>query len=470
MSNILKPSALKIPALPKGVVEAIYAGPVGNTQEALQQTIDDLGRAFEEFKTANDSRLVEIEANGSADVVTTEKVETINAEIVKLSDKLKAVETAAARPALGGGETYKEDMLANAAKFYTARTKKVVKPAANDLDIEGYLAYCDAFEAVVRSELHADHLAPEIRAALSVGSDPDGGYFVPPTISTEIERRIHDTSPMRQRARVVTIGTGAWEAPYRAAKGISGGWVGEREARPATGTAQGGMQRIPVHEQYALPEVTQEMLDDAMIDVAGMLQEETSDEMGRTENLGFVSGNGTLKPRGFLDYGTAATTGVDSARSWGVLQYIASGAAGAFPSSPDNPDALIDTIAALHPTYRQGAAWAMNRLTEATVRKLKDADGRYLVGFGDLRDAVTGFNLLGFPIDNFEDMPAIAADSLSIAFANWRRGYYIIDRMGFRVLRDPFTNKPYVGFYITKRTGGDVRNFDAIKLVKFAAS
>jgi HK97 family phage major capsid protein len=402
-------------------------------------------------------------------------VEKLNAEIVKLSDQLKDVETAVARPALGGSDSFRESLRISAAKFYTARNKKQVKPAANDLDVQGYLDYCDAFEAVVRGNLHAGGLTQDMRNALQVGSDPDGGYFVPPTISEEIERRIFDTSPIRQRARVITIGTGAWEAPYRIAKGISGGWVGERAARPATGTAQGGMQRIPVHEQYALPEVTQEMLDDSMIDVASMLQEETSDEMSRTENLAFVSGTGVAQPTGFLDYGAASVTTGDSARSWGVLQYVPTGAAGAFPDDGETPptdiaDSMVDTIAALHPIYRQGATWAMNRLTEAVVRKLKDRNGRYLVGFGDLRDAITGFSLFGFPIDSFEDMPAIAADSMSIAFANWRRGYYIIDRIGFRVLQDPFTNKPYVGFYITKRTGGDVRNFDAIKLVKFAAS
>lgn len=443
--------------------------------KALEKTIEDLGRSFEEFKAANDEQIEQIKAKGAADVVTAEKVATIDADIIKLSDQIKDVETLAARPALGAGDSYKGELLASAAKFWTARSKKEVKVTAANLDVQGYLDYCDAFEAVVRGNLYDAGLTPDIRDAASVGADPDGGYFVPPTISTEIERRIHDTSAMRQRARIIQIGTGAWEAPHRVGQGVTGGWVGERQARPATGTAQGGLQRISVHEQYALPEVTQEMLDDAMLDVAGMLQEETSDEMGRTENLAFVSGTGVGQPRGFLDYGAAATTAADSARSWGVLQYIPSGAAGAFPDDGGTPpadvaDSLIDTIAALHPNYRQGANWAMNRLTEATVRKLKDRDGRYLVGFGDLRDAITGFSLLGFPIDNFEDMPAIAADSLSIAFANFRRGYYIIDRMGFRVLRDPFTNKPYVGFYITKRTGGDVRNFDAIKLVKFAAS
>lgn len=442
----------------------------------LKIVIESLGKAFDEFKAANDERIKQIEAKGSPDPLTTEKVEKLNKQIADLQQQVRDVEKAAARPPLGGNDmAHAAKVREQAAKFFSARTRKRIRPTDAALDVEGYLKYCDAFDSLIRGNLHIDALAPDVRAAMQVGSDPDGGYFVPPTIATEIEKRIYDTSPMRNLARVVTIGTGAWEAPYQSSKGTSGGWVGERAARAATGTPTVGMQRIPVHEQYAYPEVTQEMLDDAMVDVEGMLTMETSEEMARQENLAFVTGNGVTKPRGFLDYGTASVTTADATRAWGVLQYIPIGAAGAFPNDggtppADVPDALISVVAALNPAYRQGAVWTMNRATEAATRKLKDRDGRYLVGFGDLRDTVTGFTLAGFPIENFEDMPDIAANSFSIAFGNFGRGYYIIDRMGYRVIRDNLTNKPYVGFYITKRTGGDVRNFDAIKLVKFAAA
>ncbi len=149
-----------------------------------------------------------------------------------------------------------------------------------------------------------------------------------------------------------------------------------------------------------------------------------------------------------------------------MLQYVSSGAAGAFAGS----DKLISLMAALNPAYRDGAVFTMNRATEAVVRQLKDGDGRYIVGFGDLRDSPFNFSLLGTEIVNLEDMADVAANSFSLAYGNFKRGYLIIDRTGFRVLRDPYTNKPYVGFYISKRVGGDVRNFDAIKLMKFSVS
>ncbi len=445
----------------------------------VKTTVDKLGRTFEEFKVAYDQEIVEIKKNGVASGETKAQVAKIETTIDDLKTQMEAatkradaIETEVNRAGMGGAPMM--DMAARkaVAKFFSAVQQKRIEPTDKDLDIEAYARYVDAFEAAVRANLNMDMLSSDLRNAASVGSDPDSSLFVPAEQSTEIEKRIFDTSPMRQIARVIPIGKGAWEAPFRASKGISGGWVGEMGGRPATGTATGGVQRIPVHGQYAYPEITQDMLDDAVIDIADMIVEETSEEMSRTENVGFVNGNGVLKPRGFLDYGTDSVITADVTRSWGVLQYVASGAAGAWPvsGSADDPNALIDLIAALNPTYRQGALFTMNRTVEASVRKLKDADGRYLVGFGDLRDSVTGFNLLNFPVTNLEDMPDLAANSFSIGFGNWRRGYYIIDRLGFRVLRDPYTNKPFVGFYIESRVGGDVRNFDAIKLLKFSAS
>ncbi|HEX9768423.1 MAG TPA: phage major capsid protein [Kiloniellales bacterium] len=440
--------------------------------------VRELGEAFEAHKKTNDQALAEVKVHGEALGETKAKLATIDTVIEDLKAKCDEAVKAAAevnRRGLGGPLAEPNlDTRQAAARLHLMAKRQRIRPNDPNLDVEGYLAYCDAIEAAIRVEFRTGGLSSDIRAALEVGVDPSGGWFVPPTMASEIERRVHDTSPMRQVARIIQIGTNAWEAPFRVNKGISGGWVTEKQARPATDTATGGKQRIEAHEQYAYPEVTQEMLEDAVIDVQDMLTEETTDQMSRDENLAFVSGTGVEQPRGFLDYKGTAVTTKDASRAWGLLQYIASGAAGAFPtvsgSVASDPNALIDMVAALNPMYRQGATWAMNRTTEATVRKLKDADGRYLVGFGDLRDDVTGFNLLGFPIINFEDMPDVASDSYSIAFANFRRGYFIVDRLGFTLLVDPYTNKPFVGFYIRKRTGGDVRNFDAIKLMKFAAS
>lgn len=452
----------------------------------LKEIADKLTKAFEDYKVANDERLGEIEKLGSETPELSEKMAKADKAIEELKAQMATAQAAhqkrvddlelqIGRSGLNAGAEGANDLAVRAAAFFTVRNalndvRRRMRPGDQDLDIEGYLNYCTNFELLVRKQCNSDALSSDIRNALSVGSDPDGGWLVPTEMSMEIERRIFDTSPMRQICRVISIGAPAWEAPYKSTKAISGGWVGERQARPATETSRIGMQRIETHEQYAYPEVTQAMLDDAAMDVEDFLVTDTEEEMSRTENLAFVSGDGVLKPRGFLDYAATSVTTDDATRDWGVLQHVPSGAAGGFPSAgADNPDALITLISKLHPTYRGDARWTMNRQVEAAVRKLKDADGRYLVGFGDLRDNVTGFNVLGFPITNLEDMPNLASDSFSIAFGNFRRGYYILDRIGFRVLRDPYTNKPYVGFYITKRTGGDLRNFDAVKLMKFAA-
>lgn len=435
--------------------------------------VEQIQAAMQQFQSANDERLAAVE-KGLDDVVQREQVDKINTEIGDLRESLDNALKEQNRMRAGGGGGVNDNAHQNAVRFFAQASERSPRQVeADGVDVEQYANYRAAFEQLVRRQCNAEGLKPEIRAALSVGSDPDGGYLVPTEVSTEMERRIHDTSPMRQISRVAMISASAWEGPYKSSKGVSGGWVGEKDSRPTTGTGALGMQRIETHEQYAFPLVTQNMLDDGIIDIEQFLVEDTEEEMARTENTAFVSGDGSMKPRGFLDYKAAAVTTDDASRDWGKLQYVASGAAGAFPtvsgSTASDPDALITMISKLNPGYRDGAVWTMNRSTEAAVRKLKDADGRYLVGFGDLRDAVTGFSLLGFPITNLEDMPDIASDSYSIAFGNFRRGYLIVDRIGFRVLRDPYTQKPYVGFYITKRTGGDVRNFDAIKLMKFAA-
>lgn len=467
----------------------VRAGPTAAAPNAeIKDLVERLQKAFEDYKAANDEQLAEMANRGNVTPELVAKMEKADATIDELKAQLETaqanaqrrvddLETRINRRGLGG-DSDDGDERAHAAAFFTARNAyrqipERVRPDDDNLDIEGYRNYRVAFDAFVRRQCNVDAVSGEIRNALSVGSDPDGGWFVPTEMSLEIERRIHDTSPMRQIGRVITIGAPAWEAPYKTSKGTSGGWVGERQARPATGTPQVGMQRIETHEQYAYPEVTQSMLDDAAMNVEDFIVGDTEEEMSRTENVAFVSGDGVMKPKGFLSYSTGAVTTVDASRAWGVLQYIASGAAGGFPTlsgGADNADALIDMIAELNPGYRTGAQWVMNRRVEAAVRKLKDGDGRYVVGFGDLRESVTGFNLFNFGITNFEDMPALASDSFSIGFGDFRRAYYVLDRIGFRVIRDNLTNKPYVGFYITKRTGGDVRNFDAIKLMKFATS
>ncbi len=460
-------------AIPVG---AVIAGPgqPASTPTNPTEIINALQQTFEEFMAENDTRLEGIEKRFD-DVVQSEKVDRINAHITALQEAFDEARKSIARLTVGGagGEDERQTRV-NAARMVNIQARKRVA-TPDDVDVDAYRAYVSAFSHLVFQECNVDNLAPDIRAALSVGSDRDGGFLVPIEMATEIERRLFETSEMRQISRVISISGTAWEAPYKSADATSGGWVGEKQGRPRTDSPTVGMQRIEPHEQYAFPEVTQTMLDDGAIDVETFIVDETEDKMERTENVAFVSGNGVLKPKGFLDYATAATTADDKARDWGILQYVPTGASGGFPTISGIPgasdaDSLITLMSKLHPSYRPRARWVMNRTTEATVRKMKDGDGRYLIGFGDLRDDAFGFSLFNTPITNLEDMPDIGADSFSIGYGDFRRGYYIIDRIGFRVLRDPYTNKPYVGFYITKKTGGDVRNFDAIKLAKFSTS
>jgi HK97 family phage major capsid protein len=464
---------------------AVFAGPA--TAPALvdiNNSVEAMAKAFEEFKSANDARLKEIEKTGSASAEAVAKVEKINAEMSSIQSKLDEFAKQLGRITIGGGGSADEVAAETKAarRFYIeAMTSRgvSVKDAVAQLkkdapDLDAYRGYRDAFDAAIQCGMNVDMLPTDIRNALSVGADPTGGYLIPPERTTEFVTRIFETSPMRQVANVRTIGSDAWEQPKDVNDGVSGGWVGEKQTRPATGTPDVGMQRIPVYEQYAYPELTQKMLEDAgIIDVGAWLEEKTADKMVRTENTGFVSGNGVVKPTGFLDYATAATTADDkTGRAWGILQYLPLGGTAGFPllsSGASNPDALITIVQSLKAAYRARATWMMNRNTVGIIRKLKDRDGNYMWTMGDIRSGQPQ-SLHGYGITEAEDMPDFASGAVPLAFGDWKQGYTIVDRLGLSVLRDPYTNKPYVGFYIRKRTGGDVTNFDAIKLGKASVS
>jgi HK97 family phage major capsid protein len=212
-----------------------------------------------------------------------------------------------------------------------------------------------------------------------------------------------------------------------------------------------------------MPAATQTLLDDAQVDIEQWLANEVQIVFAEQEGAAFINGDGSAKPTGFLHYTAVA----DASWSWGNLGYIASGAAGAF-ATEDPADALINLAYAPKQGYRANGTWVMNRKTESLIRKFKDGDDNYIWQPGVA--AGQSASLLGYPVAEAEDMPDIAANSLSIAFGDFARGYLIVDRVGINVLRDPFSAKPYVLFYTTKRVGGGVQNFEAIKLMKFAAS
>jgi HK97 family phage major capsid protein len=299
--------------------------------------------------------------------------------------------------------------------------------------------------------------------AVSGASDAGGGYAVPEELDRQIERLLSAISPIRAIAQIVKVGSAGYRKLVTTG-GTPSGWVAETAARPETDTPDFQEIAPPFGELYANPAASQAMLDDAAFDVEAWLAEEIAQEFARAEGAAFVGGNGTDKPKGFL----AAPNSIDGdgVRAFGTLQFVKTGVAGGFPAS--NPqDKLIDVVQALRSPYRQGAAFVMNSATAAAIRKFKTADGAFLWQPGLV--AGQPDTLLGYPVVEAEDMPDIAANALAIAFGNFRAGYLIAERSETQILRDPFTNKPFVHFYATRRVGGQVMNSEAIKLLKFAA-
>jgi HK97 family phage major capsid protein len=323
------------------------------------------------------------------------------------------------------------------------------------------LEHKQAFEAYVRAGEIGTLRALE-QKALSVGSNADGGYLVPPEVETMIGQRLTAISPIRSIAGVRTISGNVYKKPFMTA-GPAVGWVGETDARAQTTSPTLDELSFPAMELYAMPAATATLLEDSAVNIDQWIAQEVEQVFAAQEGTAFVSGDGTNKPKGFLSY----TTVDNDSWTWGNIGYVASGAAGAFPAS-DPSDVLVDLIYAVNAGYRQNGAFVMNRKTQSVIRKFKDSSGSYLWQ----PPAVAGgrASLMTFPVVEAEDMPDIAADSLSIAFGDFARGYLVVDRAGVSVLRDPFSSKPYVLFYTTKRVGGGVQDFDAIKVMKFAAS
>lgn len=401
----------------------------------VRDALDEFLGAFEAFKEANDDRLAQIERKLTADVVTEEKVERINRALDRQKKTVDELALSLARPGIGSG----------------ART--VFDPARRE--------HKRAFDLYVRKgETH--ELRTLEAKALSAQSDPDGGYLVPAETERMIDRVVSDASPIRAIAGVRQIGAASYKKPFTT-QGPAAGWVGESETRIETATPQLSEIEFPAMELYAMPAATSTLLDDAAINIDQWLAEEVQTAFAEQEGAAFVHGDGVRKPRGFLSYARVA----NASWSHGKLGYLATGAAGAFAVS--NPaDTLIDLIYAVKAGYRSNARFVMNRATQSVIRKLKDAEGNYLWQPGIAAGAPP--TLLNYPVTESEDMPSIETDATAIAFGDFKRGYLIVDRLGVRVLRDPYSAKPYVLFYTTKRVGGGVQNFEALKLLKFGTA
>jgi HK97 family phage major capsid protein len=294
-------------------------------------------------------------------------------------------------------------------------------------------------------------------------SDAAGGYALPEELDERIEKTLVAISPIRGIANVVKVGSAGYRKLVTTG-GTPSGWAAEVGARAETDTPDFAEIAPPFGDLYANPAASQAMLDDAAFDVEAWLASEIATEFARAEGAAFVAGDGTNKPKGFL----AAPNSIDgdATRAFGTLQFLKTGVAGGFPASAPQ-DKLVDLVQSLRTPYRQGAVFVMNSATAAAIRKFKTDDGAFLWQPG--LAAGQPDSLLGYPLVEAEDMPDVAANALAIAFGNFRAGYLIAERQETQILRDPYTHKPFVHFYATKRIGGQVMNSEAIKLLKFAA-
>lgn len=395
----------------------------------IQKTVEDLGKAWEQFKSNNEEQ-IKAAARGVSASIYEEKAVKLNDRMSELQATIDALAAKGSRPESGNSENGRES---DHAKAFSAWARKG----------EGRLS--------------ADQMK-----AMSVGSDADGGYTVPADMTGRIAAKVYETSNIRAIAQVDSTTSDAVEG-LNDNDEVSSGWVSETGTRAETDTPELGKWRIEVHEQYAEPRITQKLLDDSALDIGAWLERKIADKLGRTENSGFVIGNGISKPRGITSYTTEATA--DSSRSWGVMEHVLSGASADFTGTTPG-DKLIDVMMALKAEYRNGARWLTNRAVLLKVRKFKESTTNAYIWQPGLQAGQPPL-ILGFPVTEAEDMPALAANSLSLAFGNFRIGYQIFDRQGLRVIRDAVTTKGYVKFYTTKRVGGGVTNFEAIKFIKF---
>jgi HK97 family phage major capsid protein len=401
----------------------------------LKQAIDDLHSNFEEFKKINKAANDELAKKSYIDPLLKSQQDKLNEAISKAEEAKEAAEKAQL-------EIKKQREVSNNSKGDLSESDLKLKNALVKY-VRGGINNIDGEE----KNILVDH-----SKAMSVMVGAEGGYAVTPQVETRILEKIRLTSPIRQYADVITISTDRIEFPAEG-DDFESAWVGETEARPETATGTFTSIGIDIFEQYAQPAVTQKLLDDAYFDIEAYVTRKIADKLGREENKAFFTGDGIKKPRGLLTYPTGTNNG--------QIEQIVSGGA-----STITPGGLINLIFALPDAYQAGAVFMMNKTTVQAIRMLKDTEDRYIwsPGFGGQPST-----LFEFPVVRASDMPAVTSNALAIAFGNFREGYLIVDRTGIRVLRDPYTRKGFVRIYTTKRVGGGVKNFDAIKLMKISA-
>lgn len=382
--------------------------------------IEGVNKAFHDFKAEHNKQLEEIK-KGNADALQALKVDNINADIAKLQAAVDKANEQIAAAAMNGG-------------------------AAGLKDKE----YSQAFNAHMQRGT--------IEASLNKGVAQEGGYLTPTEWDRTINNRLLVVSPMRGICFVQPTSKDSFTKLFNN-RGAGSGWVGETDARPETNTPTLGSLTYKPGEIYANPSATQQMLDDDEIDLEAWLASEVDGEFALQEGAAFLAGSGVNKPTGILTYVTGGANA--AAHPWGDIKTVASGAAATLTA-----ESIIDLIYALPEEYTGEARFVMSRTTQAAIRKLKDGDGNFL--WQPSMQAGQPATLSGYSITSMAGMPGIAANSTPILFGDFRRGYMIVDRMGIRVLRDPYSKKPFVQFYTTKRVGGGLLNPDVIKALKIS--
>lgn len=424
---------------------------VSGLKASMEKDLADVRKLAEEARKSADRP----EVKAQIDALTTsvsEKQAAIEKTVAEMKAQADQIATAMRRAPVGGADALAEEVKHALAYFETkaARSGQLVvgNPVEADrIDRDGYKSWEKSFGLYLRR----DHKPIEAKA-LSVGSDSDGGYLVPTATSARILTRVWETSPLRQLATVETIGTDKLEIPIDDDE-VGAMWVGETEDRPETTTPKIGVQAIPVWEMAAKPRATQQMLEDASINVEGWLATKVSDKFSRAEATSFITGNGVKKPRGILTY----PAGAAGTYARGKILQVASGHA-----TNVTADGLVNMTFSLKEAYLANATWLMKRGTVGAVALLKDLQGQYIWRPG--LEAGKPSILLGYPVRQADDMPVVGAGALPIAFGDFRAGYTVVDRLGITTLRDPFSAKPFVEFYSRRRVGGDVTNFDAFAL------
>lgn len=440
-------------------------------------TVKGIGEDFESFKDAHKEEIKEIKKRGSVDVITEEKIKKIDTSLHDLTEAKTALERLIEtekkeREALElriqkmGSAASGKDIEASLKAFNLLLDQNVkARPAQfpngfSPLDASGLDSYKTAFEAFLRKS----SISPEEVKVLAAGSDPDGGYLVTPDTSGRIVTKVFETSEMRQIASIQAIGTDLLEGMED--RGEAGaGYAGERTQSGNVTTPQLGRWKIPVYTIDTEPKVTQQLLDDAMVDVEAWLSAKVADAFARFENTEFVTGAANI--RGFTSYTTAADSG--SGVTWGSIGHIVTGTSGDFGSTvATQSDKLIELVGLLKARYLSNARWVTRRSVITKIRKFKIAASTDAYVWQPGLQAGQPEKILDYPISRFEDMPALASGSFSLAFGDFKSAYQIVDRMGIRVLRDNLTAKPYVKLYTTKRVGGGMIDFDAVKAMIFS--